>query len=274
MKHAWYERVRDQKDHVFFELHRVDDGDVRSYYRAPSFHNAVEFSVCLEGSVEIDIDQCTYQLKAGEICFINSLETHLFYYSPNTVCYIILISRDFFNNVNRLGSISFPPHMKCTEGFDAIKAYLDYAIKHWDPDSLLCKRAFVDMLAYLMICYYPYFPKKEPEKQSVAILNAVAYICEHYTEQLRLSEIASRFDYSPCYFSTAFNAFVGSSFTDYVNTRRMIEYYRLRREDPTLSAIRAAEMCGFGSMKSFYRACKKFEDDSAVIFNPPRKTIF
>lgn len=274
MKYAWYEKVRDQKDHVYFEQFRTENGDEKTYYRAPSFHNAVEFTVCLEGSVEIVIDQCSYQLKPGEVCFINSLETHLFYYSPETVCYIILISRDFFNSVNQLGSVSFPSHMERGEGFVPIKEYLDYAIRHWDPESLLCKRAFVDMLSYLMMLYYPHFSKKEPEKQSVAILNAVAYICEHYSEPLKLSEVAARFNYSTCYFSTAFNEFLGSSFTDYVNTRRMIEYHRIRREDPTLSASRAAEMCGFGSMKSFYRACKKFEDESATVFNPPRKMIF
>ncbi len=274
MKHAWYEKVRDQKDHVFFELHCQESGNDRAYYRAPSFHNAVEFAIGLEGSVEIVVGQKSYVLKHGDVCFINSLEPHLFYYEPDAVCYIILISRDFFNNVNQLGNLSFPTHTEKCEGFEIIKTYLDYTIRHWDPDSLLCKRAFVDTVAYLMTRYYPHFPKQEQEKQSAAILNAVAYICEHYTEPLTIGEIAARFEYSTSYFSTAFNEFMGSSFTDYVNTCRMIEYYRLRREDPSLSATRAAERCGFGSMNTFYRAQKKFEDDTKTVFNPPRKMIF
>ena len=277
MIHAWYEKVRDQKDHIYFRLH---DGVTHRYARSvsgrryllPGFHNSVEFAFCMEGSMEIVLNGTSCFLHEGEICFINSLEPHRYFYDDESVkCYIVLISSSFFNEVNHLGDISFPTHMKACDGFEAIKKYLDYAYEHWNPDSLLCKRAFADMLAYLMTWYYPSSPKSAMEKQNTVLLEAVKYICLNYTRKLTVGEVAAHFGYSANYFSSAFNEFMGTSFPDYLNACRMIEYQRLIRQHPELSTVRAAEMCGFGSMNTFYRAQKKFEDEQTMVENPPRK---
>ncbi len=263
MIHAWYEKNRDEKDCIYFAYH-----DGRNFGRStnpfPSFHNSIELAFGLAGSMEIVIGGTSHMLNAGEICFMNSLEPHRYYYKKGVECYIVLISASFFTDVNRLGDISFPTHMERCESFEEIRRYLDFAIERWDPDSLLCKRAFADTVAYLMTRYYPCFPKKEMEKQSAALLDAVKYICEHCTEKLTVGEVAARFGYSANYFSTAWGEFMGTSFPDYLNTCRMIEYHHLRRRNPELSATRAAEMCGFGSMNTFYRAYKKMNDDPAI----------
>jgi len=263
MIHAWYEKVRDQKDCIYFAYHEGKNFGGNRPNPFPSFHNSIEFAVGLRGRMEIVIDGKRQILNAGEICFMNSREPHRYYYNPSVECYIVLISSSFFTDVNQLGNISFSKHMAYCEGFDMLKQYLDYAIKTWNPESLLCKLAFADTFAYLMTQYYPSAPKKEMEKQSSVLLDAVKYICEHYTEKLTVGEVAARFGYSANYFSTAFNEFMGSSFSDYLNACRLIECQRLRREQPTLSAVRAAELCGFGSMNTFYRAQKKFEKEQA-----------
>ena len=273
MIHAWYEKSRDVKDHIYFALHEGKRWGGGGPNFLPGFHNAIEMAFGIKGSMDITIDGKKYVLNEGEICFMNSREPHRYYYNPSVSCYVVLITRDFFNEVNQWGSISFPTHMEKSEHFAALKAYLDYMMARWDEDSLLCKRAFADTLAYLMMRSYPYFPKTEMGKQSAAILDAVAYICEHYTERLTVGGVAKRFGYSSNYFSTAFNEFMGTSFPDYLNTCRMIEYQRLRREQPKLPAVRAAEMCGFCSMNTFYRAQQKFEKDRSLVFDPLRKTV-
>lgn len=272
MIHAWYEKVRDVKDHIYFAFHNGKNYGVSVNY-LPGFHNAIELAFGIEGSMEIMINGKKQVLHEGEICFMNSREPHRYYYNPDVACYVVLITRDFFNDTNKLGQISFPTHMEKCEGFESLKRYLDYMIERWDEDSLLCKRAFADTLAYLMMQNYPHFPKKEMGKQSTAILDAVAYVCEHYTERLTVSSVAKLFGYSPNYFSTAFNEFMGTSFPDYLNTCRMIEYQRLRRKAPELSAVKAAEMCGFCSMNTFYRAQQRFEEDQSLIQNPVRKIV-
>ena len=275
MIHAWYEKTRDQKDHIYFGLHEgVSDYSLNRYV-LPGFHNSVEFAFCLQGSVEIVINGTSYTLRGGEICFINSLEPHrYYYYDKNVRCYIVLISSSFFNNVNRLGEISFLPHMQACVGFEAIKDYLNYAFKHWDPESLLFKRSFADMIAHLMTRFYPSMPRRAPEKQNAVLLEAVKYICVNCTERLTVGEVAAHFGYSTTYFSAAFNRFMGTSFTDYLNACRMIECQYLLNSDPELPAVRAAEMCGFGSMNTFYRARKKFINEHTTVDNPPRKELW
>jgi RNase H-fold protein (predicted Holliday junction resolvase) len=119
-------------------------------------------------------------------------------------------------------------------------------------------RAFADMLAYLLLKYCEPMPKREMERQSAALLGAVQYICENYTDRLTVGAVAKRFGYSANYFSTAFNEFMGVSFPDYLNACRMIEFNRIRRENPSIPTCKAAKMCGFGSMNTFYRARIEF----------------
>jgi AraC-like DNA-binding protein len=255
--HAWYESLRDAKDHIFFERITVEKRRA-SWTPYPHFHNCVEIAVGLRGSIPITINGESFCLSEGEICISNSLEPHKYFYSPGQACYVVLISSSFFNEVNKLGAVSFPNHVASAEGYALIKTYLDYALETWDADSLLCKRAFADTLAYLLLKYCEPMPKREMERQSAALLGAVQYICENYTDRLTVGAVAKRFGYSANYFSTAFNEFMGVSFPDYLNACRMIEFNRIRRENPSIPTCKAAKMCGFGSMNTFYRARIEF----------------
>ena len=72
--------------------------------------------------------------------------------------------------------------------------------------------------------------------------------------------VAKRTGYSSAYFSCIFKDFVGVTFPDYLNYRRIAEYDRLKRENPELSTGKLARMCGFTSMNTFYRAYHKFNE--------------
>lgn len=262
MIHAWYEKTRDERDSLYFAYHEGKNFG-RTSNPFPSFHNSVELAVGLKGSLPIVIGGRKYTLGAGEICFMNSREPHRYYYNGGVECYIVVISSSFFTDANRLGELSFPAHMERCEGFDAVRAYLELALAEWDGESFLCKRALADSLAYLMARHYPTAPRQEPERQSAVLLDAVKYICEHCTERLTVGEVAASFGYSANYFSTVFNEFMGASFNDYLNACRMIEFHKLHRSRPELSVSRAAEMCGFGSMNTFYRARERLERERA-----------
>ncbi|MBQ7336813.1 MAG: helix-turn-helix transcriptional regulator [Clostridia bacterium] len=267
MFQAWYEQRRDEKDHIYFARHEVKNEWFGSK-PYPGFHNSIEFAFGLQGGVRIVINGEEHLLHEGEVCFMNSLEPHKFYYQKGVAVYIVLISQSFFTEVNRLGSISFPTHMAKIEHFETVKRYLDYTIENWDPESLLCKRAFADTLSYLMTKYYRFYPKEAVERHPGMLLNVLKYIGEHYAERLTVDAVAKKFGYSANYFSTIFNELMGTSFPDYLNTCRIIEYNRIRREMPELSACRAAELCGFGSMNTFYRAWNKFSLVSNIAEQP------
>ncbi|MBQ9785752.1 MAG: helix-turn-helix domain-containing protein [Clostridia bacterium] len=271
MIHAWYERISDLKDHVYFSLHEV----TRQWQRGrslPKFHNSVEIAVGLRGCVEITVNGELHMLREGDVCFMNSFEPHRYHYGDDCACYVILISAGFFNELNQWGSIAFPTYMPRAEGFAHIKPYLDYTYLEWDSDSVLCKRAFADTLAYLMAEYYPHFPRAEQGKQNALFLQALQYIYEHSAERLTVDEVAKKFGYSPNYFSAVFNERVGMSFPDYLNTCRMLEYTCLRGQRPELSVSETARLCGFGSMNTFYRTQRSFGAEGYDALDVPHGT--
>ncbi len=258
MIQAWYEKIRDRKDELYFDYTVIDKE--RGYAnRFPGFHDSIEFAFGVKGNVDVLVNGVPYILHEGEILFINGLEPHRYRYRIGQEVYIVLISRSFFNERNQLAHIAWQTHLEKADSFLQIKRYLDYTKELWDGDSNLCKQAFADTLAYLMMRYYPYFFKKQPEKQSETMLKAIKYICEHSSEPLTVETVSSKFGYSANYFSTIFNAFMRTSFSDYVNICRMVECEKLRKAHPELSVDTAARQCGFGSTNTFYRVLNKYQ---------------
>lgn len=259
MIRAWYEKIRDEKDELYFH-HRHGVEDARTEMLIPGFHSAVEFAFGIKGDAKVVIDGQTYHLREGEICFIDSLVPHNYYYNEGVECFIVLVSPGFFNDVNRLGEISFPTHIERSAHFEILRRFLTEAEAGWDGDSLLYKRIFADTLAYLMTKHCEFSPKRDKEQKNLAILDAIRYISEHYAERLTVEDVSKKMGYSPGYFSTFFNQAMGIGFSDYLNTCRVVEYRRICRENPGIAAYKAAQMCGFGSMNTFYRAVKRYHE--------------
>ena len=257
-----YESISDEKDIVPFEkcIHEKSIWPTRSNvpYR---IHGAIEFIFVLKGSARLMNNKQTYEFKPGEVIFLNSFEPHRCWYRGLSEVYVVLISSGFFNDDNGLGNISFPTHNPYTPGFDSICRFLDYAHSEWDKNSISCKRAFVEELAFLMKKYYPHEPKKTMEKSLSSITDALLYVDRHLTEKLTQETVAKQTGYNSAYFSCIFKDFVGVTFPNYLNYRRIVEYGRLKRENPDLSMGKLAQMCGFTSMNTFYRAYHKFNEE-------------
>jgi len=263
MIRAWYEKERDEKDDAYL-AYNANKGHWNFSNPFPGFHNAVELAFIIKGSLPIVIDGKKHVFGEGEVCFIGGWVPHRYYYNPEVECYVALVSSSFYNDVNRWGKLTFPTQMERREGFEVIREYLDFTVKHWDPESLLCKRAFADTLAYLMTSLYPCELRQESELRNASVLDAVRYISEHCTERLTVGQVAKKFGYSANYFSTVFNELMGAGFSDYLAACRMVEYHHLKRAHPELSVARAAEMCGFGSTNSFYRVQRRLERELNV----------
>ena len=165
---------------------------------------------------------------------------------------------------NRLGSVSFETVNRYREGFENIKAFLDFSSENWDESSLSFKQGFADMLIGMMHRYYPVTEKKDYRKNDKALFEAVKYINENCKQDIDIRALAEKFGYTENYFSAILKRFVGMSFRDYLNRCRILEYMRLRKEKTDMSTATAAEASGFGSVKSFYRAKKKFENEKTL----------
>lgn len=252
-----YEKAADRKEYILFYKHTASKNQLQR--RLPHFHNSVEFVFMLKGECDLYINSSVRRLKAADVGFINSFDLHRYdAHSDDAEYYVVLISADFFDGVNKLSNISFPPFPERNAGFLQIKEFLDYSFDIWSEATTLIKSGFVNMLLGLMLKFYP-TAEKNADKQNEAIINALRYVHENCKSDLTVQSIATTFGYSANYFSTVFNRFTGMSFREYLNRCKITEYMRLKKDDPKLSTCKAAELCGFQSLNTFYRAYNKYK---------------
>ncbi|GBF78452.1 DNA-binding response regulator [Paenibacillus sp. 598K] len=84
----------------------------------------------------------------------------------------------------------------------------------------------------------------------------LAYVEQHYTEELALQDIAAAFGVSREYVSRRFKQAYGIGFTDYLTGYRIDRAKRLMA-NPHLSVARIAEMVGYRDVKYFSKVFKK-----------------
>ena len=253
---AWYEKEADEKDNVTFQ-HRFQDFDLKAEHMA-HFHNSVEMVVAVKGGFTTYINGTRYEVDEGSFCFVNSFEPHKYYYNSGNEFYVVVISPGYFSPINGLSEIGFAAVNPYNGGFDRIKEFLAISFANWDNSSAAFKHGFVDMLIGMIKRYYPSVPKKEPLGNFEVMVDAIKYINVNSRRDITIGEVAAKFGYTPNYFSNLFNRFMEMSFRDYLNWCRMLSYTRLKQRQPELSTVKAAELCGFGSVKSFYRAQRKY----------------
>lgn len=253
---AWYERDVDEKEHVTLQKRSFAHETQRDHL--PHFHGSAEMVFATAGEFEVFVNGEKHLVKAGDFCFVKSFEPHKYHYFASSECFVVVISADYFDNANGLKDHVFPTVCSKGEGSERIIQLLSYAYENFDPSSYCLKKGFVDMLIGMISKYYEAKQVSEGSKNGDVLLDAVKYINENSRSDLGIEELSARFGYTPNYFSSIFNRFLGMSFRDYLNWCRMLDYTRIRKNQPEISAVSAAETCGFGSTKSFYRAQKKY----------------
>ena len=160
------------------------------------------------------------------------------------------------------GSTTLPSYPVCDkESFSKISAELERFYSEYGtqiPSGLLVEA----LVSYVLgIIEASCGRASRREKANALIVEVLEYIKKHSESELTLTGVAAKFGYTPNYFSSIFNKFVGMNFNDYLN------YVRYTRAAEIIllegcTATNIAMKCGFGSMNTFYRAKNKFDKKS------------
>ena len=98
--------------------------------------------------------------------------------------------------------------------------------------------------------------KEDAEAESAVISDIVRYVKDHYTEHLRLSDFAKKYNYSLPHLSRKFSEETGSRFMIYLQRVRMERACRLLEgEEHSVSTI--AEAVGYSDIKFFNKVFKE-----------------
>ena len=132
--------------------------------------------------------------------------------------------------------------------------------------SLRCKRltntrrSLYYNILFLLVKDYRESEAAEKEIQDSRRLDALSkittYMREHYTEDLKLSDLATLFGYSDAYLSRMFKKYAKVNFKSYLQEIRMAYAYReLMNTDYTISRI--AMDNGFADSRAFSKEFRK-----------------
>jgi AraC-like DNA-binding protein len=123
-------------------------------------------------------------------------------------------------------------------------------------------KALIGALLSLILCRL--FPELElidyqqqPPRDITS--NVIAYIAEHYREDISLTSVSNHFGIGKYYLSRLFSNVLGCNFLSYVNSLR-IEYANLLLVNTDMSVIRVAIESGFHNQQTFNRVFRQYNN--------------
>lgn len=251
---SYYEKEADVGGYIFFS--KISGKKIVAK-RVPHFHDSIELAFMLKGKCLVHINAEERVLEAGEMCFIDPFAPHFYCPDEENEHYVVLVSSKYLGGENGLDEKSFPAFSGVSAGGDEVKRLLDYAYEVWDHKNEALKSGFVNMLAGVLQKHYP-MQKRARGKDAEILVSALQYINENYGEEISLDILATKYGYSRNYFSALFGRFTGMGLREYVNRRRISAYERMKAENPELPACKGAQLCGFVSLNTFYRALTRY----------------
>lgn len=248
-------------------IHYSDDSyGVRNYhtaqftdkYFAPHFHLNNEIIFIKEGQVELTVTGRTEHLDQEDFAMILSNQVHEIRNIGKARILICSFSNDFVPEFastvkNRTGN---------TAKFRCDESTLVFLKEHVLFSEYLTKRKqepyqFTAGLYLMCGAYLQQVTLTDRDSTQYTIMNEIAdYISQHYTQDLKLRQIAHDLGYDYYYCSHLFSRTFGMRFSKYLNNLRCSKAAELIRcTDKQFSLI--ATESGFQSVRSFYDVFSK-----------------
>lgn len=103
--------------------------------------------------------------------------------------------------------------------------------------------------------YYPYEPSKKNTMEQIA--KALAYVEEHYMENIKVEDLSKACNMSETHFRRTFEEYINMTPVEYVNLVRIQKACEiLKKSGDSMESI--AIKCGFATISTFNRNFKKF----------------
>ncbi len=230
----------------------------------PHAHVQSEFTFVRQGSCYVRLGDQLYLLQAGDVIYLPGGVSHGHEpYLHQEVSFIVVqfpglpdrLHRELLNT-GEIGLYRLSTLEK--------SRFIDYCyqlqreIARGLPHSDVQCRALVDQLAVILLrCGLRQGEPDLTTEQQVAIDRALQWIHQHFSEQLRVSDVATYVGFSPAYFRLLFRRAMGISPKQYVLALRLqSSKCMLMQPDRTIGEI--ARKTGFDSPQAFSKAFRQF----------------
>ena len=251
-----------------FGFTRYTEERTRVYSPLLYLHKSTEILIVESGEYQVYVNGEKRILRRGEINFVESLKPHTSGSTGNfkeLSVYIMVISDAYLSKVVDIDKKTFPPFLKCDEGFEEILRFVKWNFERYSEMNEEMKIGFVTLLFGLFKKHFPFIDKTD-DKGSELPLKIMQYISENYKEEITLESLSAAMKYESTYLSKVFNRYFDMNLREYLNRYRISEYLKLKSKNPSEPNCRIAREVGFVSNNTFYRALNKYGEESQHIF--------
>ncbi len=259
----------------------TDQCDVNIMYNTskadclPHTHEFVEIMFCTSGHSLQFIDGKSYNIKRGNLLFINYKQVHEIKNIGECCYYNVMIEPGLFskslkNSENAFEMLSLSTFNELSE-IDTNMSAVSFDESETDKIEAIIslmyneyrqkKSNYIDVIKGLLSAFLIFIFRKMAEglgnTQKIKIpIEIIDYIDQHYNEKISLDDLSRRCFYNPTYFSKIFKECYDITLSDYIIRRRVDSAAKLLVEtDMTIEEIYSR--CGYTDKALFYKHFKK-----------------
>ncbi|MBO5412293.1 MAG: helix-turn-helix transcriptional regulator [Clostridia bacterium] len=254
-----YERTREERN-------RLECSVSRNRVFPPHFHLDLELHVLRRGNITVNVNGEEQEVHDGTITIIDSYDVHSFrnQSGENWQDLLLIIPYKFltrFNAIRENFKIADPfihdPAL-CEELYAVADRFLLNPDFRSDENVQACA---VDLLLSLL-CRRIEFSKKKERGDAILVRQILAFLQEHYSENVKRSDVARELGYTETHISRVFHRFLQMGISEYVNRLRLSEMERRRKQGDTRTTLELLYEVGFQSQQTYYRAKLKAEENA------------
>lgn len=224
------------------------------------WHDEIEIMYFTGGDGVLSCNLQEYNVKKGDIVFVNGKELHSGCVSGNdTAYYCFQVNTDFFHNLIGKEYVIFQNIFSDNE----CAALLDKIIKETQSDSfdslIETKKLMYEFFALVGEKYVntvlSEIEYKKQFKRLDTFNSVMEYLDAHFNEDLNVDALSKQFFMSPSYFAHMFKARANRSVIEYVNEIR-VSHAKSLLEKESLAIGEIACRVGFNDINYFSRKFK------------------
>lgn len=262
-------QTRQNMEKNTFEIFYYKDPKIDSV--AVHHHDFYEIYFFLNGKVEYRVEGKTFLLEPGDLLLINPRELHQPIVKQGTVYerIVLWIDKGFLESFSQDGvdltkcfdseapthtNILRPTGIERSKINDLLNDMVKECYSDGYGNNISAVGCFLQFMVEINRLSLGSLKTAEPVKDTLLVSQALSFINEHYSEDLSLESLASRFFVSKYHLSHEFSRAVGTSVYRYIMLKRLLNAKELLAEGVAPGAV--YHRCGFQDYANFYRAFK------------------
>ena len=224
----------------------------------PHFHLDLELHVLKKGAITVNVNGMERTIGDGTVTVIDSYDVHSFseQKTGGWSDLLLIIPYSYLARFNAMRK-----NFKIVDPFICDPALCDELIAIADrfllnpefQDDENVKTCAIDLMLSLLCKHIRFSEKKERDDGALA-RQILAYVQEHYRENVKRSDIAKALGYTETHISRVFHRFLRMGISQYVNKLRLSELERLRKQGDGRTTLELLYEAGFQSQQTYYRA--------------------